>query len=53
MGDIEGLSGSIACLTVDGEEWMKEYKYSSRKIQILVSLCTLPLVTTLYIYFSF
>lgn len=46
MGEIEGLSSSIACLTADGEEWMKEDKSSGRKILILVSLCTLPLVTT-------
>lgn len=26
MGEIKGLSNSIVCLTVDGEEWKKEGK---------------------------
>lgn len=46
MGETEGLSSSKACLTVDGEEWLKEDKYSGRKVHILVSLCMLPSVTT-------
>lgn len=46
MGEIEGLLSSIVCLRIDGEEWVKEDKYSGRKIRILVSLCILPSVTT-------
>lgn len=43
VGEIKGLSISIACLTVNGEEHKKEEKYSGRKICIFVNLCSCPL----------